>query len=181
MCSARCLTAVALVLGSSAVAALPAAANPGANLGANGIGSVHFGLAKAEAVRELSSLFGKPTARGIDTGCGPRWTEVFYGDDLEAEFTGSTFTGYRYKAGIERDLGPPSVHPKAGTPRLATALGITLGSTLRQVRSHYQLHLSGAGRWHAGNLMFYSDAQRSPAPLSSRIFEIKTMSACGDY
>lgn len=178
----RGFVAVVLEVGFGAGVVLPlASAEPTADLGANGIGAVRFGLPKAQAVQELSTLFGTPTWRGVNSGCGPRWAEVVWGSDLAAEFTGSTFTGYRYASAIQRRLGSPPAPAKAATPRLATAKGITLGSTLAQVRSVYRLHLSGAGRWHSGNLAFVSNAKHSPAPLSSRIIEIKTTSVCGDY
>ena len=61
----RCgLAALVLVVALGAGAVLPlASAEPAATLGANGIGAPRFGLPKAQAVRELSSLFGRPTAR----------------------------------------------------------------------------------------------------------------------
>jgi hypothetical protein len=175
------LRAIVLVVGFVAGAALPRAnAAPSADLGANGIGAVRFGLPKAQVVRELTTVFGAPIWRGVNTGCGPLWTEVVW-DDLAAEFRGSTFTGYRYAPAVQRRLGSPSVPGNTALPRLATANGITLGSTLGQLRSVYRLHLSGAGKWNSGSLVFVSNAEHEPAPLSSRIIEIKTTGTCGDY
>jgi hypothetical protein len=148
-------------------------------LAADGLGAVRFGTSKPHAVDHLRALFGTPNWRGINTGCGARWTEVVWGD-LAAEFTGDVFTGYRYASAVLRRF-TERVPATTGFPRLATAEAITVGSTLSQVRSAYRLHLSGAGRWHSGSLEFVSNAQHSPAPLTSRIIEIKTTSTCGDY
>lgn len=176
--SGRAAIAVVLWLSLGAVVPL-SGAQPKGTLGADGIGNVRFGVPKAQAVQGLGTLFGTPTWRGVNTGCGQHWTEVVWGD-LAAEFAGDTFTGYRYASAVVRRF---TVHVRATTrfPRLATAKGIALGSTLRQARSVYRLHLSGAGRWHSGSLVFVSNAQHSPAPLSSSIFEIKTTSTCGDF
>jgi hypothetical protein len=76
----------------------------------------------------------------------------------------------------------PPAPVKPSFPKLATVRGITLESTLAALRAAYRLHLAGAGRWHSDNgLIFVSNAQHSPAPLSSRIIEIKTSGACGDF
>src|SRR5207302_32992 len=120
-------------------------------LGPSGIGTVRFGLTKAKAVAELSGLFGTPSARGLNTGCGPRYTEVEWGD-LVAEFRLNEFSGFRYvKGGFPLTTpGSPreSSPPKSASPKLATAKGISLGSTLAQLRAAYgQLRSIGAGRW----------------------------------
>jgi hypothetical protein len=137
-------------------------------LGAHGIGPVRFGTPKPQAVAALSRVLGRPTSRTTSPGCGARYTEVFWGD-LEAEFRLGTFSGYRY---LDRGELPP----------LATAKGITIGSTLAQVRAAYgRLGVVGTDRWRAPNgLVFYDDAMRDPIPPSSRIIEIK-IGTCGDY
>ena len=68
------------------------------------------------------------------------------------------------------------------SPRLATATGISLGSTVRQLRAAYPvLQLAGAESWRVkGGLTFVADTPRSPTPPASRIGEIK-IDACGDY
>lgn len=137
-------------------------------LGAHGIGSVHFGTPKAQAVAALTRALGRPSAREVSSGCGPRYSEVFWGD-LEAEFRLGVFSGYRY---LDRGQLPP----------MATARGITIGSTLAQVRAAYgRLDVVGTDRWRStSGLIFYDDAMRDPVPPSSRIIEIK-IGTCGDY
>ena len=185
MRAARVLAAVVLLavgLGAGALAALASTKAP-ANLGADGIGAARFGLPKAQAVDELSALFGAPTWRGVNHGCGPQWTEVAW-DDLAAEFRQDRFSGYRYASArqLRGGLGSPPAPVKPSFPKLATVRGITLESTLAALRAAYRLHLAGAGRWHSDNgLIFVSNAQHSPAPLSSRIIEVKTSGACGDF
>lgn len=181
---------VALVLMLVAVAQVPEAwsayvtASDGARLGPDGIGSVRFGLAKARAVSALNGLFGTPAARGVNTGCGPRYAEVVWGD-LVAEFRANTFSGYRYAVGgypLTTPGSPRAPRQKAVVPRLATSRGITLGSTLAQLRQAYMaLHSVGTDRWQAGNgLVFVDDARHDPELPSSHITEIK-IGTCGDF
>jgi len=146
------------------VAALLAAV--AVTLGPHGIGKAHFGLAKPAAVASLTQVLGPPTSRGPNPGCGPRYTEVAW-RGLTAEFRFDIFSGYRYRS---------------RTPKLATATGISLGSTLAQVRAAYgKLAVVGTDRWRAPNgLVFYDDAQHDPEPPSSRIVEIK-IGTCGDF
>jgi|GEM_PF-3450899 len=76
----------------------------------------------------------------------------------------------------------PPTRPGGVRPALRTANGITLGSTLGELRAAYgRLDLIGADRWRtAGGLVFYDDAARDPPPASSRIVEIKS-GTCGDF
>lgn len=147
----------------------------------NGLGTVHFGALKPQAVSALSALLGAPTSRFVNSGCGPRYTEVAW-EHLYVEFRLGRFSGYRY---IE-DGWPPSrfgEKPKpSALPRLATARGITLESTLGEVRAAYgTLHLIGTDRWQAPNgLIFYDNATRDPPPPSSKIIEVK-IGTCGDF
>jgi hypothetical protein len=173
--------AIALLVGSALAASAGAA--PAARLAPNGVGAVKFGLPKVQAVARLSSLFGAPSARGINTACGRRYTEVEWGD-LIAEFRSSRFTGYRYRRGgypLATPGSPRQSRPSVG-PRLMTAAGITLGSTLRQLRAAYPtLRVAGASMWRAANgLVFLDNAKQDPAPLSSRIVEIK-IGTCGAF
>jgi hypothetical protein len=150
----------------------------------DGIGSVHFGVAQAKAVVGLRALFGAPSAHGINTGCGERYTEVVWGE-LAAEFRSGRFSGFRYIQGgypLTTAGSPRAPSPvKHGFPRVATVKGITLGSTLGQLRRAYRLRLIGASRWQAPNgLVFVDNAKRDPEPVRSRIVEIK-IATCGDF
>ena len=137
-------------------------------LGAHGIGPVRFGTPKPQAVAALSRILGQPTSRAVNPGCGARYTEADWGD-LEAEFRRGSFSGYRYL-----DRGQ--------LPTLATAKGITIGSSLAELRAAYgRLGDGGTDRWRAPNgLVFYDDAMRDPIPPSSLIIEIK-IGTCGDF
>jgi hypothetical protein len=152
----------------------------------NGIAGVHFGLPKAKAVAALQATLGKPDATGINTGCGPAFTEVAW-HDLIAEFQHGTFTGYRYVAGGYplTTAGSPRdpAAPTSRTPALTTARGITLGSTLKELRAAYPgLILSGALKWTAPDGLVFVEAPQTSKPTSptATITEIKT-GTCGNF
>jgi hypothetical protein len=171
---------VALAFGPSALAGR--STSSAATLGPHGIGTVRFGLAKREAVAELSTLFGAPSGRGVNTGCGARYTEVEWGD-LVAEFRSSRFSGFRDVEGGYPLTTPGSPRVSiTGSPRVATATYISLGSTLGQARATSgRLRRIGADMWKSPNgLVFVDSALRDPVPASSRIREIK-IGTCGDF
>ncbi len=190
----RCRPKLASVAGVVLVLALvgcargslsaPSTKRPAVN--ANGIGNVHFGLSKVKAVAALQAWLGKPNATGINTGCGPAFTEVAW-RDLIAEFRHSTFTGYRYVLGGYPLTTPGSPHdpvsPSSRTPVLATTRGITLGSTLSELRSAYPgLIQSGTLKWTAPDGLVFVEARstQKPASPTATIAEIKT-GTCGDF
>jgi hypothetical protein len=154
-----------------------------ATLAPDGIGGVHFGLSRTRTVAELRVLFGAPTARGVNSGCGLRYTEVDWGD-FAAEFRSNVFSGYRYLiGGYDFNLrAGPRPTPKAAVPRLATATGVSLGTTLGELRAAYgSLSFVGTDRWRSANgIVFVDDAKRDPEPPTSRIVEIK-IGTCGDF
>ena len=99
----------------------------------------------------------------------PRYTEVEWGQ-LVAEFRLGTFSGYRYMKGgwpltTLGSLHRPAPSGQADVP-LATAKGISLGTTLGQVRLAYgRLHFVGVDKWRAANsITFVVDALREPEP-----------------
>jgi hypothetical protein len=179
------LTALSVAVGL--VLALTAAANWSSTLPpleADGIGSMHFGMSKTKAVASLNSVFGKPTAEGISRACGSRFAEVGW-HDLIAEFREGRFSGYRFIEGGWPRLTSQSFHQvtaaKPPTPLLKTALGITLGNTLGQLRAAYgKLKLSGAVQWTASNGLNFieSSAVANPRSLADRIVEIH-IGTCG--
>ena len=184
--SAARLVAASLVLVIGLGAGAPMAPggrsmSNGRTLRPDGIDTVRFGVPKAAAVTELRHLFGALSAQGVNTGCGHRYTEVEWGD-LVAEFRLGTFSGFRYlkrgwpltTPGSPREASPP----KRVSPRLATAKGISLGSTLADLRRAYRsLRSVGTDKWRsATGLIFVDHAKHEPAP----IIEIKA-GTCGDF
>lgn len=167
-------------------------------LSRQGIGPVRFGLNKDTAVSRLSRLFGRPSRPFPNSGCGPRYSEVAWGH-LYAEFRLGKFSGFRYmlgrwlpqhpaNGGALQGLLVPKPHARRRAhlallyPRLATANGISLLSTLGQLRAAYgRLDLIGTDRWQTRDgLIFYTSANLQPPPASSRIVEIK-FGTCGDF
>ena len=173
--------------------------NPQASLGArargsaplphlesSGIGPVRFGMSKAQVVASLRMSLGAPNAEGIDTGCGPKFSEVAW-HDLIAEFRLGRFTGYRFVQGGWPLTTPGSpddrVTATSPTPDLTSPFGITLGSTLGELRSAYsKLRLSGAVQWTAPNGLTFVEPStvRNPQSPADEIVEIKTRT-CGDF
>jgi hypothetical protein len=150
-------------------------------IGPTGIGNVRFGLSKAKAISELTTLFGRPSVHFVNSGCGSRFSESAWGH-LYVEFRDGRFSGYRY---VENGWPPNRYGTKprpSSLPRLATSNGITLGSTLSQLRRAYgRLDLVGTDRWMVGRgLIFYDDSKTEPPARSSRIIEIK-IGTCGDF
>ncbi len=154
-------------------------------LSSEGIGVARFGQAKAQVVEALTALLGKPAWKGPNTGCGPRYNEVEWGE-LVAEFRLGSFSGYRYVKGgwpLTTPGSPsgPSSSQSHG-PYLATAKGISLGSTLGEVKSAYgKLSFIGVDKWQPANgIVFVVNAEHEPEPASSRVTEIK-FGTCGDF
>jgi hypothetical protein len=139
---------IAIGLGTGSLVALRRQSGSSApTLGPRGIGAVQFGLPQLKALAELTDLFGAPSAHGVNTGCGPRYTEVEWGD-LVAEFRLSTFSGFRYIKGGYPLTTPGSPRepspPKTLFPQLVTSTGVSLGSTLAQLQTAYgSLQLAG--------------------------------------
>jgi hypothetical protein len=148
-------------------------------LGPQGVGGVRFGLTKATAVAELRGLFGAPTSRGVNTGCGPRYTEVEW-HDLIAEFRLGRFTGFRFVLGgwPLTTAGSPRELVRTGVvPQLVTHAGVTLGTPLADARRDYgTLRFDGVDRWRAADGLVLRTSESSPP----RIVEIK-VGTCGDF
>jgi len=178
-------TLAASTLGALAAVTIGSPAT-GPILGTHGVARVEIGAAKSKAVAELSQLFGRPSATGVNTGCGPRYSEVEWGD-LVAEFRRSRFSGFRYVKGGYPLTTSGSPHEASALraallPKLATSRGITLGSTLGQLRKAYPaLRFVGTDRWQSPDgLVFVDDAKPIAKPRLRHIIEIK-LGTCGDF
>jgi hypothetical protein len=119
-------------------------------LGSDGLGTVDFGTSKIQATAELTRLLGPPSGHGSNTGCGPTFTEVDWGE-LAVEFHNNAFSGYRDIDRPQGDLDPwPSnggyPPPYPARPVARTAAGIRLGDSLGQCKlripsSHWQVRI----------------------------------------
>jgi hypothetical protein len=159
------------------------AAQPPFVVSANGIAGVRFGLPRAQAVTELKRVLGRPSRAMMNSGCGPRYTEVAWGN-LYVEFREGRLSGFRYQQTAWLPQGrPPKPTPlRVLRPKVVTSKDVTLGDTLGRLRSAYgRLDLVGTDRWQTPDgLIFYDNARRQPPPASSRIIEIK-YGTCGDF
>lgn len=179
----RWIVAALVVVLAAAVG--PASAKEGTPvLSAHGIGAVRFGTEKAVAVGTLTRLLGQSSRRFVSDGCGPSYyTEVEWGH-LYVEFRRGRLSGFRYMRGAwtKRGVGYGADRREL-RPRLAAANGITLGSTLQQLRhAEGRLRLVGTDRWQSRQgLVFYASfSTPQPPPPTSRITEIK-VGTCGDF
>ena len=154
-------------------------------LGPHGVGSVRFGLTRKETVARVSALLGRPTSGAfVNSGCGPRFTEVEW-NDLVLEFRVGIFRGYRFMKGGRASIdGKPNALSKSKhpIPDIATDRGITLGGNVGEVRTAYgRLTLVGAERWQSSNgLMFVESSRRSPPSNSAEDVKIK-IGTCGAF
>ncbi|HVB06621.1 MAG TPA: hypothetical protein VNF07_10295 [Acidimicrobiales bacterium] len=168
------------------VGAIRGSSTPLAYLDARGVGPAHFGMGEGEVVRLLQPALGAPNAEGINTGCGPRFTEVAW-HDLVLEFRFRVFTGYRFDEGgwPVTVPGSPSdrVSPAVTVPALETRNGITLGSTVGELRAAYgRLKLVGAVQWGTpdGLVVSESAAVVNAGSPQDTIVEIET-DVCGAF
>jgi len=151
-------------------------------LSAHGVGNVRIGISRVAAITELTVLFGPPDRRAFtNSGCAPALSEAAW-KHLYAEFDRGRFSGFRYS-----EYGWPPTRfgtrrTRSDLPRLATPNGITLGSTLGELRAAYgRVRPIGTNRWQTSDgLVFYDNATTYPDPPTSRIIEIKR-STCGDF
>jgi hypothetical protein len=185
----RACAAIAIFCAAAVTCAMAdsgASSPSGQVLRPDGVGAVRFGITKHKAVTSLSQMFGAPSARGLNTACGSRYSEVEWADFV-AEFRSGRFSGFRYvKGGYPlRTAGSPreAFPSKAVSPKLALSRGVSLGGTVAELRVAYPggLHRIGADMWRAEDgLIFVDDAKRDPVPPTSRIVEIK-IGTCGGF
>ena len=159
-----------------------ASADQAITLGSDGLGPVDFGSSEELTTVELTRLLGPSSGQGINTGCGPAFTEVDWGE-LAVEFHENVFSGNR---DINRTQGELQLAPvntiEPVQPAAQTASGIVLGNSLRQLRAAYsKLSLLGAIRLQVPNgLSFLNNSPQSPGSPQSRIIEIR-VGTCLDY
>lgn len=176
------LGALAALLLFTVFAGNTQASRPAPTLSAHAVGDVQIGIPRARAVRALTTLLGQPDRRFFtNSGCAPAFTEVAW-KHFYAEFNRGRFSGFRY---IEYGWPPTRVgvrRVRSDLPELATTNGITLGSTLRELRAAYgHVRAIGTNRWQTPDgLVFYDNATTYPDPANSRITEVK-LSTCGDF
>ncbi len=135
-------------------------------------------------MQRLSTVLGRPSKTFVSNGCGPRYTEVEWGH-LYVEFRSGRLSGFRYLRGPWAGGRAPAPRSERRpiSPMLATSRGVSLGSTLGEVRKRYgTLTLVGTDRWRSDDgLVFYVSYEvTQPAPPGSRLTEIK-FGTCGDW
>ncbi len=146
----------------------PTAAQTGrhAILEGDGVGAVRIGTPQATAIRELTAQLGQPSGRPV-ADCPGAYTDVAW-HDLIAQFRDGRFSGYRYwSAQAGRSI----------TPRLATANGVTLGTTFSALRDAYRLTQTGTFFWSSGGMTFGLAGDTYPSPASAPVYEV-TVTVC---
>jgi len=142
-------------------------------LNGNGLGVTRYGAALSSATKAVSAVLGKPTGHPA-ADCTGEYDQTAW-HDLVVQFVAGRFRGYRYLDGGDGGVAPTAAVVRSTTPRLSTATGITVGSslvdaeraygTLRRVATESYRTESGItfSVWSSGN----------PSP-NSRIYEIKS-------
>ena len=159
---------------------LAAAASPSPSartpilLAGNGLGVAHFGAPARSVTGAISARLGSPTGHP-DAGCVGGYTQVAW-HDLIVQFRHGHFSGYRYWVS---GSGSPPASASTVSPKLATAKGISLGSTFAQVKRSYRLTQTGTDFWKSpAGIVFALESQTYPSPPSSPVYEIKSYGAC---
>ena len=154
-------------MGLAGIGGMAAAAGNGhPTLRGDGLGSVRIGTIERVAVKDLAAQLGPPSDHP-SPGCVGGYSDVAW-RDLIVQFKQGRFSGYRYWV----------TRPHQSlAPRLATARGITLGSTFGQLRHLYALTQTGTDYWSAAGMTFGLDSAAYPSPPSAPIYEVK-VSAC---
>jgi len=142
-------------------------------LNGNGLGVTRYGAARSSATKAISAVLGNPTGHP-SADCTSKYFQTAW-HDLVVQFVAGRFRGYRYLDGGDGGVAPTAAVVRSTTPRLSTATGITVGSslvdaeraygTLRRVATESYRTESGItfSVWSSGN----------PSP-NSRIYEIKS-------
>lgn len=166
------------LLSRGAMAHSGGAAKPSARvLKPHGIGAVRFGTAKLKTVAELSHLFGSPR-RGVSIARAVPATPRSSGATSLPGFGAAGSPGSassRVATRSRQQALRVQSRSKGVSPKLAVSPGVTLGSTVAQLRAAYRrLERVGADMWRsADGLIFVDDAKRDPVPPTSRVIEIK--------
>ncbi len=140
----------------------------------NGLGLANFGAPAAPTTEAITDVLGAPTGHP-SAGCTGKYTQVAW-HDLIVQFTAGRFTGYRFVAGGSKGVSPSvaTLHDPV-VPTIATAAGVTLGSTMAEVEHAYRsLHRSGTDFWRTpGGIVFaFYSAEANPSSKSP-VYEIK--------
>jgi len=180
---ARCTGAALAAVAACALAAVASGKTATPVLSSHAVAGVRFGTPKPQAVKALTRLLGSSSRQFVSSGCGPKYTEVEWGH-LYVEFRRGRLSGFRYlRGGWEGHPVQPPARGRGLVPTLVTSGGVSLASTLGEVRDRYgTLAIVGTDRWRSRDgLVFYVSYQvTQPVPPTSRITEIK-YGTCGDW
>jgi hypothetical protein len=135
----------------------------------DGFSVVRVGTSESKVVKAVSARLGRPSGHP-PSGCGGRYAQVAW-HDLVLQFMHGRLSGDRYSTGTGGWSG------SRVNPRLRTAEGVTLGTTLGQLRQAYRLRQSGTDFWTAGAIVFAVSGAAYPSPPTAPIYEIK-VAAC---
>jgi hypothetical protein len=152
----------------------------GVVLASNGLGVVEFGATEAETDAAIAAYLGPPTG-DPPSGCVGQWIQLEW-NDLIVEFLDGRLIGYRYLLGGYDSTQTAIDRQSTPVPKLATETGISLGSTLGQVKATYPgLVQTGSFAWTSQDGIHFAAYSNSyPSPPSSSITEVK-IGTCGDW
>jgi len=142
-------------------------------LNGNGLGVARYGATFSSATKAISAVLGKPTGHPT-AGCTGEYAQTAW-HDLVVQFVAGRFRGYRYLDGGERAVAPTGAVLRSVRPRLATATGISLGSSLADAQRAYGVLRRVGTDFYASRSGITFAFWSSGNPVrNSRIYEIKS-------
>jgi hypothetical protein len=158
-------------------AAAQRAAERAVRLDGDGLGVTKFGATASSATKAISAVLGKPTGHPA-AACTPAYRQTAW-LDLVVQFVAGRFRGYRYlDRGPNPEVAPTAAVVRAARPKLSTATGISLGSTLADAeRAYPTLRRSATESYQTRSGITFSFWSPDNPNRNSRIYEIKN-NAC---
>lgn len=142
-------------------------------LNGNGVGPVTPGESERSALRRLQHYFGVPTDHPR-SDCGGAYANVAW-QNLIVQFKAGRFSGYRYVDSRGVPVAPSARVLRDVSPKLTTAHGAALGSTLAEVRRvSGTLRETGTARFRSIAGVTFAFWASSNANSHSRVYQMSS-------
>jgi hypothetical protein len=171
-CSLILSCGIALSAASPKQARVSAKTSP-VRLNGNGLGVTRYGATQSSATKAISAVLGKPSGHPSADCTGEYFQTSWH--DLVVQFVAGRFRGYRYLDGGKYGVAPTAAVVRSTTPRLSTAAGITVGTSLVDAKHAYRTLRRAATNFYRtkSGITFAFWSSGNPSP-NSRIYEVKS-------